>query len=688
MHSLIDRRLSSLGAWLLGFGCAGLLALPACAGAAHSETAAAAAPRAKASPAEPRAPQAPTAPATTAAPASTTATTATTAGTAQEPPAVPRGPQEPAAAAGTVAKDDKAKQPETPRAPRLVELTVSGNVAEDPVPENPLGLSRRNFRSKLLLLRQIAADPDVDGVELHVEGAPDFAHAIDLLEELRRVKAAGKTIVCYAEALDQRTLMFASLADHLAVPPSGLVALEGLQAELMYLKDMFDKIDVRFEVMHVGDFKTAFEDFAKNAMSEEQRQVIGLLLDEFYDQMLETIASQRGMERGALEGLYEQVLVRPELAQEAGLIDAVAFADEFDAKVHELLGGKAERVEHYGDKSKEELEQMLSSPFAAFSLLPKLLNPPKRKAPKEPHVAIVYATGVITSGKSQTGWDGTVASMGSETIVEALEKALENDDVKAVVLRVNSPGGSALASDMIWRAIQRVKEQKPVVSSMGNVAASGGYWISMGCSAIVAQPSTITGSMGVVSMLPDFSKALGDLGINVEVVARGPHGDQLSLLKHGPTDVLRGVIARMMDDVYEDFLEKASKGRRMDKARVAELAKGRVWTGRQAEELGLIDELGGLQDAIDLACVMGGGLDPGKAPIMEYPEAPSFMEAIEQAFEDMALAQAALPEPVGTLLRHPAFAAYEPTVRELLTEMRGVHADRVQCLLPFVMTVR
>jgi protease-4 len=601
---------------------------------------------------------------------------------------VPREPQEPAAAAGTVAKDDKAKQPETPRAPRLVELTVSGNVAEDPVPENPLGLSRRNFRSKLLLLRQIAADPDVDGVELHVEGAPDFAHAIDLLEELRRVKAAGKTIVCYAEALDQRTLMFASLADHLAVPPSGLVALEGLQAELMYLKDMFDKIDVRFEVMHVGDFKTAFEDFAKNAMSEEQRQVIGLLLDEFYGQMLDTIATQRGMERGALEALYQQVLVRPEAAQQAGLIDAVAFADEFDAKVDELLGGEAERVEHYGDKSKEELEQMLSSPFAAFSLLPKLLNPPKRKAPKEPHVAIVYATGVITSGKSQTGWDGTVASMGSETIVAALEAALENDDVKAVVLRVNSPGGSALASDMIWRAIQRVKEKKPVVSSMGNVAASGGYWISMGCSAIVAQPSTITGSMGVVSMLPDFSKALGDLGINVEVVARGPHGDQLSLLKHGPTDVLRGVIARMMDDVYEDFLEKASKGRRMDKARVAELAKGRVWTGRQAEELGLIDELGGLQDAIDLACVMGGGLEPGKAPIMEYPEAPSFMEAIEQAFEDMALAQAALPEPVGTLLRHPAFAAYEPTVRELLTEMRGVHADRVQCLLPFVMTVR
>jgi protease-4 len=456
----------------------------------------------------------------------------------------------------------------------------------------------------------------------------------------------------------------------------------------MYLKQMFDKIDVRFEVMHVGEFKTAYEDLARDAMSEEQREVIGLLLDEFYGQLLGTIASQRGMDRAALEGLYEQVLVMPEDARRAGLIDAVAFADEFERQVEQTFGGAVERVEDYGDKGKEDLEKMLSSPFAAFSLLPRLLNPPKQQAPDEPHVAIVYATGVITSGDSRTGWDGTVASMGSDTIVEALEDALEDEHVKAVVLRVNSPGGSALASDMIWRAIQRVKKAKPVIASMGSVAASGGYWISMGCSAIVAQPSTITGSMGVVSMLPDVSVALKDLGINVEVVARGPHGDQLSLLKHGPTPVLRDVIARMMDDVYDDFLEKASKGRRMDKQRVAELARGRVWTGRQAEDLGLVDELGGLQDAINLACVMGGGLDPSTTHVMEYPQAPSFMEAIEKAFEDMALARIALPEPLRTLLQHPALAPYEPLVRSLLTETRGVHADRVQCLLPFVVTIR
>jgi protease-4 len=302
-------------------------------------------------------------------------------------------------------------------------------------------------------------------------------------------------------------------------------------------------------------------------------------------------------------------------------------------------------------------------------------------------VAIVYATGMITSGKSQTGWDGTVASMGSDTIVEALDQALEDDNVKAVVLRVNSPGGSALASDMIWRAVQRVKAKKPIISSMGSVAASGGYWISMGCSAIVAQPSTITGSMGVVSMVPDVSKALRDLGINVEVVARGPHGDQLSVLKYGASPVLRDVISRMMADVYDDFLEKASAGRDMEKSRIAELAKGRVWTGRQAEELGLVDQLGGLQDAIDLACVMG-GIDLSEAPIMEYPEAPSFMEALEDAFGNMAMAGTLLPEPANTILKHPALAPYEPLIRSLLTDTRGLHADRVQCLLPFVVTIR
>jgi protease IV len=571
---------------------------------------------------------------------------------------------------------------------KLVELVINDNVAEDPPPLNPLGPQPKNFRTRLEHLRELARDPAVAGVRLEIKGTPDFAHAIDLLEELRGLKAAGKKLVCYAEDLDQRGLVFATLADLLVVPPSGLIGLEGLQAEVMYLADMFRKVDVSFEVLHVGEYKTAYEDLARSSMSDEQREVIGLLLDEWYGQLLESIAQNRKLEPAQVEALFQQVLVAPQDAVAAGLIDAAVFEDEFDRRVEALFGGPVELDESYGEPGAEELEKMFDNPFAAFSLIGKLLNPPEREAPDQPHVAVVYATGAITSGKSQAGWNGQVTSMGSDTIVEALDAAREDEHCKAVVLRVNSPGGSALASDMIWRAIQRCREEKPVVASMGWVAGSGGYWISMGCDAIVAQPSTITGSIGVVSMLPNVSTALKDLGVNVEVVARGPHGDQLSLMKNGPTPLLREVITRMMNDVYGQFLTKVAQGRKLDRERVAELARGRVWTGRQAVERGLVDELGGLRDSIALACVMGGGLDPATTPLAEYPEAPNFMDALQESFEGMASVDGRL----ALLLQHvqalPVVGRAADAVRAVLQDGDAIHGARVQALMPFAIEVR
>lgn len=577
---------------------------------------------------------------------------------------------------------------DAPAKAKVVKLVLGGDTSEDPPPLNPFGPQPKNFRQRLESLRELARDASVAGVRLEIQGTPDFAHALDLLDELRGLKAAGKKVVCYAEDMDQRALMFASLADLLVMPPSGLIALEGLQAEVMYMADLFAKVDVSFEVLHVGEYKTAYEDLAKREMSAAQREVLGHLLDEWYGQMLDTIAAHRGLSRAQVEALFADVILEPARAAQAGLIDAAAFEDEFDARVEQLFGGPVELDESWGDSGKEELEKMLENPFGAFALLGKLLNPPKREAPKAPHVGIVYATGPIMSGKSQAGWDGKVSQMGSDTIVEALDAAREDDNCKAVILRVNSPGGSALASDMIWRAIQRCREEKPVIASMGWVAGSGGYWISMGCDAIVAQPSTITGSIGVVSMLPNVSQALKDVGINVEVVARGPHGDQLSLMRNGPTPVLREVITRMMDGVYDDFLEKVSTGRKLDKARVGELARGRVWTGRQALDIGLVDELGGLRDSIALACVMGGGLDPLTTPLAEYPEPPNFMDAFEEAFEGAVTPQGRLDLLAGSLRDVPALRGALDAVGAALADGAAVHGATVQALMPFAIHVR
>jgi len=569
--------------------------------------------------------------------------------------------------------------------PRVVEVRIKGRVTEDPAPQNPFGPVPKNYLGALETLETLAVDDEVDGVVLRVTGSPDMARGREILGVLEQVQRAGKPIACYSEMLTQGQLAYASVADLLVVPPSGIIALEGLTAELMYIKEMLDHLDVEMEVLHIGDYKTAFEDLARDSMSDGQREMLEDILGETYESLLETIAGNRGISHASLEAMFELVLVPPEVAQGVRLVDAVAYEDEFEARARELFGGEYELVDDYGSES-IDVEKLFANPFAMLTNLEKLLKPQEKKPPKEPYVAVVYATGTIVSGESQSDFSGNVSAMGSETIVEALEKTYDDDNCKAVVLRVNSPGGSALASDMIWRAIERVKTRKPVVASMGRVAASGGYWISMGCSAIVAQPGTLTGSIGVVSLVPDVSRALEDLGINVEVVSKGPHGDQLAILEHGPSPIVKKTITRSMEQTYETFIEKVAGGRGLEPERVREIAGGRVWTGRQAIDVGLVDELGGLQDAIALACVLGGGLDVARTEVVEYPRAPSFFESLEEQMEGMVSARER--PAVLSLAERLGFGDLARTVETALADLEPFSADRVQAVMPMQILVR
>ncbi|MFT7464612.1 MAG: protease-4 [Pseudohongiellaceae bacterium] len=566
---------------------------------------------------------------------------------------------------------------------QVVELVITASGSEDPLPQNPLGPSRRNFRGKLQQIRDMAADENVAGVRLVVKGIPGLAKSIDLLAELSALKAAGKTIVCYTETLDRNGLLFCSLADQLVMPPSGMIILEGMVAEMMYYKELLDTLDVSLEVLHIGDYKTAYENFALNAMSDGQREVIKVILDEHFSQLIASVADHRGLAEEQVLAFFDQLIVDPSAAAQGGLIDAAVYEDEFDDVMDVLFGSDHEMVEHYGDRTQEDIEAMLENPFAIFSLLPQLLNPPAIKMPEEAYVGVVYASGAIISGKSQVDFEGNVSSMGSETIVAALQKVGEDDNCKAVVLRVNSPGGSAMASDMIWQAIERVKENKPVISSMGSVAASGGYWISMGCDAIVAQPSTITGSIGVVSMLPDVSRALKSLGVSVQTVAVGPRGDEMSLLAHGPSEGLKSTMTHWMELTYDEFISKVSNGRNIPADRVQELAQGRVWTGRQAEQNGLVDTLGGLTESIELACVMA-GLDVEGTPLVELPEAPNIMEQIEESMGNMVSVHSAEER----LLIALGLSEVLDMAEQLASHPRALHSDSVQAILPWRLLLR
>jgi protease-4 len=578
---------------------------------------------------------------------------------------------------------------ECPNAPqpaaRFVEFSLSGLSVEEPPPSNPFGPTLHNFRSSLGLLDQLAADPEVDGLLLKTGASLDFARSIDVLEALTRVKKAGKHIACYAESLDRSALLYASVADLLMVPPSGMVVLEGLSAEVLYIKQLLQRLHASVEVLHVGDFKTAFEDFSRDHMSEPQRVSLQAVLSEYYQQLVGTIARNRGLQTEQVEVAFGEIFLSPEKALAAGLIDAVGYEDEFDSKLEAKAGGAVKRVDDYGDESQQDLEEMLANPLALFSMLPKLMEPPKKELPPGPKIAIVYASGPINSGRSAQSFDGAM-TMGSDTIVEALEETIEDDDIKAVILRVNSPGGSALASDMIYRAVMRVREHKPVVASMGSVAASGGYWISMGCNKIVAQPSTLTGSIGVVSAVPNLSESLKKLGVTVEVVGAGPHVEELSLLRNGPSDLLKTKIMEMMEQTYEDFVHKVAQDRpRLGVDQVHEYAKGRVWTGRMAYELGLVDGIGGLQDAVVMACYLaGGGLDADTIPVLELPERPSIFEQLEEMMGGLAEHSTQ----VEWALRLTGFEEALPVVEFLLQDRPALHADRVLAILPMVYRIR
>jgi protease-4 len=567
------------------------------------------------------------------------------------------------------------------KAQRLVTVDLSKIGDEDPAPTSPFGSPKRNFLAELDRLRAIAADPEVAAIRLEPGHSLDSARALDVLRELRALHDAGKKIVCYAEGLDRRSLWFASTADLLMVPAWGGVELAAPSAEVLYMKELLGKVGVRFEVIHIGEFKTAFEDMARDSMSEPQRVEMTALLKQQYESCVETIAKNRDVEPAKVEAGFEKILLQPQEALDLGLIDAIGYEDEFDARVEQLLGTKAEEVKDYGEAGKDELMKKLDSPFAIFTLLQEVMEPKKKELPDTPRIAIVYASGGITSGKSSTGFNGQ--TMGADTIVEALDAAREDAQVKAVVFRINSPGGSALASDLIWRAVQRCREQKPVIASMGGVAASGGYWIAMGCDRILAQPSTITGSIGVVAAVPNLTELFAKAGVKVEVVGYGPHAEELSTMRDGLPPVMRARIESMMQAVYGEFVAKAAKGRKLDPVALEKHARGRVWAGKEAKEIGLIDGLGGLRDAITYACFVA-KLDAKTTPIRELPEAPDFFEQLQEQFGDLVTLRA----PLARVAEQLGGVALVRAIAPFLEPARPGERVKMLATLPYVLNER
>lgn len=398
--------------------------------------------------------------------------------------------------------------------------------------------------------------------------------------KLVEFKETGKFITAYADAYTQKNYYLSSVADSLFVNPVGMIDFHGLTSERMYFKDFQDKYGVKMEVIRHGKYKSAMEGFLANEMSEANREQTASFLHSIWGEFLNDIAVSRNKSVGELNEIADNLGTRNiTLAKQNGMLDEAIYGDEYKSKLKALSG-----IENDKELKKITLKNYIST------------GKGRVKSTAKDKIAVLYAQGEIRYGKGDENY------IGQESIIKALEKIRKNKNIKAVVLRVNSPGGSAMASDLIWREIELTKKEKPVVVSMGNLAASGGYYIACNADKIYAEPTTITGSIGVFGAIPNLTGIAENMGINAEQVStnKGPSYSAFEPLTPEFHDYVKGSI----DDIYTTFVNHVSEGRKMSFEQVDAIAQGRVWTGKEAIGNGLVDALGSLDDAIAEAATL------------------------------------------------------------------------------------
>lgn len=479
---------------------------------------------------------------------------------------------------------------------------------ERPIQDNPSNNPLENFnfssfedetplslRSIIGNIQKAKNDSKIKGIYLNI---PSLQANLASTEELRKAlvdfKESGKFIVSYSESYGQLDYYLCSVADEMYLNPAGDLTFKGLSSQLLFFKDALDRLDIEMQVIRHGKFKSAIEPFIRNDMSAENREQISTLINSIWNNMQNNIAKSRGLSLAELNNIADKLLIRTaEDGVEYGLVDALKYQDEVQQILMEKIDVKAE----------DDLNLMALGKYKKVKILKgknadTTLNTPYEYYKASDKIAIIYAEGEIVSGESKDG------SMGSNTIAKAIKKAREDKKIKAIVMRVNSPGGSALASDVMWREVNLAKAEKPFIVSMGDVAASGGYYISCAADKIFAENSTITGSIGVFGLIPNISGFLEKkMGVHVDHVNSNTYSDATTLLRP-MSDYERDAVQEMVEDIYSDFTEKVATGRGMTQAAVDSIGQGRVWTGGTALQIGLVDQIGGLEEAIIEAAKM------------------------------------------------------------------------------------
>lgn len=516
-------------------------------------------------------------------------------------------------------------------------------VAEDPM-NRLLGRDERSLSSLLLQLRKAKADKRIGAVLIDLDLlATGWGKAEEIRDAIKDFRASGKPAYAYMEYGANKDYYVATACDRIYVSPIGELAIVGLAADVMSLRGSLDKLGIYPDFYQIGKYKTAPEQYTRKEMSEANKEVLNSVLDDFFNRFVSTVAAARKKSEADVRALIDNAPLRAADAKQAGLIDDAKYRDEVEQELKKRLGYKDD----------DKLSLVRESEYRRVAPESLSLNESER-------VAVIYASGLIMSGASSDGAPFGDALVGSDTVAKALFDARDDKSIKAIILRVDSPGGTSFASDIIWHAVEAAKAKKPVVVSMGDVAASGGYYVSAGASRIVAEPSTITGSIGVFAGKPVLKGFYDWIGVNSEYVSRGKNAAMFRETEPF-TKEERAKFESMLNNFYwNDFLPKVAQGRKRDVEYVNSIGQGRVWTGTQAKQNGLIDEFGGMDKAVEIAKQLANiPADRGVRRVV-MPAPRTFLQQLLSGASDEATvaaqrqndALAALPEDVRRSLRY------------------------------------
>jgi protease-4 len=507
---------------------------------------------------------------------------------------------------------------------RLAILTLKDSLPESAGQMGLFGETSLDLREAIGRLEKASKDKSIAGVVLDIQN-PSIGRG--KIEELRaaisRFRAAGKKVYAQLESAMPADYLVACACDEIVMPEPGVLVLPGIHAEATFYKGLLGKLGIQADFIHMGAYKGAAEPLTREKFSEPVRENMTSMIDSMYDDMVTTIVKNRPLSIAQARDAIDQGLLTATRAKELGLIDRVAYSDSLRKELTNAYDAQSlVYVKNYGQK---EIDTDFSGPMGFFKLMQVMMGGSSTSTQRGgKKIAIVYAVGPIMTGKSESDpFGGQI--LGSTTIVEALREADKDKQVVAIVLRIDSPGGSALASDLIWHETQVI--EKPIVASMGDVAGSGGYYIAMGADKIVAAPGTITGSIGVVGGKLAIRGLYDKVGISTETIERGKNSGLFSSSGRF-TDSQRAVVTEMMEDIYRQFTTKAAAGRKMPIEKLRELAGGRIFTGTQAKENGLVDELGTLHDAIAEAKKLAGLDADADVRIEVLPEPTNFLESL------------------------------------------------------------